>query len=144
MFGVGKIGLWSVVEEAVGVTSASIPALKPLLTLKMFNLSSTDPQSKTGLKSTRIKTQRVRRDHYNLDTFQELGDRDTHDNDDGDSQKQIVVKDSQITVTTHHTVVTDDKPCTRAGWERHQALGWQSGAEGMASKKCPNGRNSDV
>lgn len=127
MFGVGKIGLWSVIEEAVGITAASIPALKPLLTLRIFGFSHSDPNSATNLKSTPIKTQRkVPRDAYSMDTFVELGDGgdSQRDDDDGDSQKRINMQGTNIMVTTLNTVVTENKTPQQVGWPRSQALGW--------------------
>lgn len=36
MYSAGPIGLWSIIEEGIGIVAGSLPALRPVLTLRMF------------------------------------------------------------------------------------------------------------
>lgn len=42
MYSAGAIGLWSMVEEGIGIIAGSMPALRPLLDLPVFRRGSTN------------------------------------------------------------------------------------------------------
>lgn len=127
MYGTGRIGLWSVIEEAMGIFAGSLPALRPLLSVGFLNLSTTgnsdDHTSKNG-NVPRTQNPRSKRSDINMDTFHQLGDSDVEkdgdgDGDgDGDSQKHIL-KQTQVTVTS------DNRTSAPGEWEQSQVLGWK-------------------
>lgn len=51
MYSAGPIGLWSIIEEGIGIVAGSLPALRPLLTLKVFGGSRSDTQPSKGFGS---------------------------------------------------------------------------------------------
>ncbi|KAL3421925.1 hypothetical protein PVAG01_06081 [Phlyctema vagabunda] len=118
LYGTGKIGLWSVAEEGIGIIAGSLPALRPLLSLPFLNLGTTannsNPASGSKFKQSRSRHQVLRSD-VKMDTFQQLGDKDG----DGDSQKHIL-KETQVTVTSN------DQTAEPGAWERNQVLGWKN------------------
>ncbi|TVY23073.1 hypothetical protein LHYA1_G008191 [Lachnellula hyalina] len=116
MFSTGKIGLWSVIEEGTGIFAGSLPALRPLLNLRLLNGSGSHGgnSASAGQHFNKPRTGR----HYasadvKLDTFQQLDDKD----EDGDSQKHIL-KETHVTVTTQQSGSAGE-------WERNQVLGWK-------------------
>ena len=116
MFSTGKIGLWSIIEEGIGIIAGSLPSLRPLLSLPFLNGSSTGKSSERDsackLKNLKRRSQVLRSD-TNIDTFQQLQNTDG----DGDSQRHIL-KETQVTVT--------NEPSGGPGeWERSQAPAWQ-------------------
>lgn len=122
LFGTGRIGLWSIIEEAMGIFAGSLPALRPLLSLPFLNLS-TDGASNddtTGNKMNVPRTQhKSKRSDINLDTFHQLGDSDGEKDGDGNSQKQILTE-------TRVTVTSDNKNSVPERWEQSQILGWKA------------------
>jgi hypothetical protein len=92
MLATGKVGIWSIIEEGIGITAGSLPALRPLLSLSRSGTSSNKPSERTPMP---VKSSRVIR----MDTFRELVERDGGDGD-GDSQKYIL-KETQVTVESH-------------------------------------------
>lgn len=54
MYSTGSIGLWSIIEESIGIIAGSLPALRPLLSLSVFGgarnrtLPSKDATSSQG------------------------------------------------------------------------------------------------
>lgn len=44
MYSAGPIGLWSIIEEGIGIVAGSLPALRPILTLRIFGGSRNDSQ----------------------------------------------------------------------------------------------------
>lgn len=96
LYGTGKIGFWSLIELGIGLIAGSLPALRPLLSLRIkISTSSTHPQPSADAYSRSKPTQPHSR--IMMDTFQTLEDAD--DMDDGDSQRKIV-KETQYTVTS--------------------------------------------
>ncbi|CZR65919.1 related to integral membrane protein [Phialocephala subalpina] len=116
MFSTGKIGLWSVIEEGIGIFAGSLPALRPLLSLRFLNGSAHDG-SNSASAGNKFNKPRTGRYHgsadVKLDTFHQLGDKD----EDGDSQKHIL-KETHVTMTNEQS----NQP---AEWERSQVLGWK-------------------
>jgi len=117
MFSTGKIGLWSVIEEGIGIFAGSLPALRPILALPFFNRNPTTTNSNTAsaakFKQSRTGQQALRSD-VRMDTFQQLADKDG----DGDSQKYILKE-------TQFTVMTNERSDTPGQWQKKQVLGWK-------------------
>ncbi|KAF2703584.1 hypothetical protein K504DRAFT_391806 [Pleomassaria siparia CBS 279.74] len=100
MYSTGKIGFWSLIEEGIGIIAASLPALKPLLTLRV-KISSSAAGSTAGIPSSKTYEARHKpapRAGIVMDTFHTLGDHDDNMSD-GDSQKNII-KETRYTVTS--------------------------------------------
>ncbi|KAK6596387.1 hypothetical protein H4I95_10303 [Botrytis cinerea] len=121
MFGTGRIGLWSVIEEAMGIFAGSLPALRPLLSLPFLNLSTTgnsnNPTSGKNGNVPRTQHGTGKRSDINLDTFVQLGDSDI-EKDDGESQKHIL-KETKVSVTSAN------RHSAPGEWEQSQILGWK-------------------
>lgn len=123
MYATGKVGLWSIIEEGVGIFAGSLPALRPLLSLPLFRRggSSVTPSQLPSGSGFAIKSSRSRpimRTDVCLDTFVELGDKEGGDGyGDGDSQKNIL-KQTQFTVTS------TERSNTPGQWQKSQVLGW--------------------
>jgi hypothetical protein len=99
IYATGKIGFWSLLEEGIGIIAGSLPALRPLLSLRIRVTTTSQSPAASGnayLSSSRSKP-RPRPDMM-LDTFQTLGDNDI-DHGDADSQKNII-KETRYTVTS--------------------------------------------
>ncbi|RFU35552.1 hypothetical protein B7463_g755, partial [Scytalidium lignicola] len=109
MFSTGKIGIWSVIEEGIGIFAGSLHALRPLLSLPFLNGSTT---SKSSNIASANKFKQARSGHESLtsgvkmDTFKKLADKDG----DGDSQKHILKE-------THITVTRNDRAAAPGEWE---------------------------
>lgn len=127
MYGTGKIGFWSLLETGIGIVAGSLPALRPLLSLRVtvsstYNTRKLTIGESSGRSEPAIKPSRhahSRSSVLALDTFHELGDRDDHhESDDADSQKNIV-KETKYEVTSSRAANCKDE-C-----KRHQVLGWE-------------------
>ncbi|KAI1078156.1 hypothetical protein F5B20DRAFT_549533 [Whalleya microplaca] len=133
MFSTGSIGLWSVLEEGIGIIAGSIPALRPLLRLRIFGGSSDANQSDQpddlvtfGAIPSRGLTahQEQRASDVKMETFRaipkpETGYKDNNGDSDGDSQKHIL-KETQVSVTAEDTSAANDD------WARQRVLGWNN------------------
>lgn len=136
MFSTGAIGLWSIIEEGIGIIAGSMPALRPLLTLPIFGRSTIRSDShQPSAGASRLTPNAMHRlnDHVdenvNLSTLtkppstvlesglQRNKPRGSSD-DDGESQKNIL-KETQWTVTAENTHAADD-------WARQRVIGWDS------------------
>lgn len=122
MFSTGKIGLWSIIEEGIGIIAGSLPALRPLLSLPMFNSTTASksnmsaPGNKYGVQSN---SRHALRSDVHMDTFQQLGkSKDGEADEDGDSQKHILKE-------TNVTIMRNDRSGNPDDWERSQVLGWK-------------------
>jgi hypothetical protein len=132
MYGTGKIGFWSLMEEGIGIIAGSLPALRPLLSLRIVYKSSvntpggatsgrSEPWSDPlGKNSRQRKHMRSRSGVAMMDTFQSLPDAegDEIEHDDGNSQRNIV-KETKYTVTSHQVAVSEEERI------RSQVLGWE-------------------
>ncbi|KAH7397129.1 hypothetical protein BKA66DRAFT_408557 [Pyrenochaeta sp. MPI-SDFR-AT-0127] len=100
MYSTGKIGFWSLLEEGIGIIAGSLPALRPLLSLRIrITTSSTAPAASGNAYPTGSHSRKApSRSAIMMDTFQTLGDNDL-DHSDGDSQKNII-KETKYTVTS--------------------------------------------
>ncbi|KAI3395256.1 hypothetical protein diail_1609 [Diaporthe ilicicola] len=125
MFSTGQIGLWSVVEEGIGICAGSMPTLRPLLSLSVFGgstnasgnpsrggtlpLSSANhlQQGEQGGSVMRMESMRSPRESKNK----------PRGSTDDDSLKHIL-KETRVTVTAETYTGGDDS------WSRNQALGW--------------------
>ncbi|PQE34083.1 cation-transporting atpase 4 protein [Rutstroemia sp. NJR-2017a WRK4] len=101
MFATGKIGLWSIIEEGMGIFAGSLPALRPLLSLPCFNFSTAGNSNKPS-SANRLNISK--RTNIKMDTFQQLGDNSDKDVDT-ESQKHIL-KETEITVTSNDRIST--------------------------------------
>ncbi|RSL50650.1 hypothetical protein CEP54_011801 [Fusarium duplospermum] len=133
MYSTGAIGLWSILEEGIGIVAGSMPALRPLLNLPIFGRSTyasgSNPRYPSGQISSHMSGRR-RHDHgdsVKLNTLASVTatqsnydkERPRRSDDDGDSQKHIL-KQTQV------TVVTEQEPSAAANdWARQRVLGWE-------------------
>ncbi|KAL6867082.1 hypothetical protein J3F83DRAFT_739931 [Trichoderma novae-zelandiae] len=121
MFGTGKIGLWSIIEEGIGIIAGSLHALRPLLSLPFFGGGSSGGNtdgSAPANKYMRSGRSGARPQHTDigLDTFQQLGDNDG--DGDGDSSKHILRE-------TKVTMVSTERTASPGEYGRTQVLGWK-------------------
>lgn len=123
MFSTGQIGLWSVVEEGIGICAGSMPTLKPLLSLSIFGGStnaSNDPSRGTlPLSAFNHLNQGEQRQAVKMETVRSPRDSKNKQrgSTDDDSLKHIL-KETRVTVTAETYNSNDDS------WSRNQALGW--------------------
>jgi hypothetical protein len=123
MYGTGKIGFWSLMEEGIGIVAGSLHALRPLLSLRIgFSSSMNTPGAATSGRSEPLQNSKKHgrsRSAVLMDTFQTLGDGEgEEEHDDGDSQKNIV-KETKYSVTSSRVADSEDE-CLRS-----QVLGWE-------------------
>lgn len=122
MYGTGKIGFWSLMEEGIGIVAGSLPALRPLLSLRVgFSSSMNTPGAATSGRSeplSRNRHGRTRSGVVMMDTFQTLAEGEEEEHDDGDSQKNIV-KETKYTVTSSKVAVSEEERL------KGQVLGWE-------------------
>ncbi|KAF1925215.1 uncharacterized protein M421DRAFT_424012 [Didymella exigua CBS 183.55] len=122
MYSTGKIGFWSLMEEGIGIVAGSLPALRPLLSLRVgFSSSMNTPAGGISGPPESLSYNRHDRKRSGvmmMDTFQTFGDgadrEDEHD--DGDSQKNIV-KETKYSVTSTKVAISEEERI------RGQALG---------------------
>jgi hypothetical protein len=120
IYGTGKIGFWSLLEQGIGIIAGSLPALRPLLNLRIrVTTSSTTPTASrnTYPLSSNSRQAPPRKGGIMMDTFQTLNDKDDDDHSDGNSERKIV-KETQYTVTTGMNRREHDL-------ERDQVIGWE-------------------
>lgn len=118
MYGSGQIGLWSVVEEGIGIVAGSIPALRPLLSLRILGGSTQRSNGGSASTAVALHTNEAGRlpaksiEAVELGTVRSSGKNTTtegwSDDGDGDSQKHILVR-TQVVVSTEHTA-RDGRP----------------------------------
>ncbi|KAF5716276.1 integral membrane protein [Fusarium mundagurra] len=122
MYSTGAIGLWSIVEEGIGIIAGSMPALRPLLNLPVFRStyasntgsngisSRMNPSHVSGNKHTRIVSNN-QKSSLELNDFRSgmttrVGfgndNKARQSIDDGDSQKYIL-KQTRVVMTTEQT-----------------------------------------
>ncbi|KAI7784998.1 cation-transporting atpase 4 [Diaporthe eres] len=127
MFSTGQIGLWSVVEEGIGICAGSMPTLKPLLSLSVFGGStnaSRDPSRGTlPLSASNKLKQGEEGEAVKMDTMRSprSSKNKPRGSSDDDSLKHIL-KETRVTVTAETYNSNDD------AWSRNQVLGWDSRA----------------
>lgn len=117
MFGTGKIGLWSIIEEGIGIIAGSLHALRPLLSLPIFGGTSSGGTSGSSSANKFMSSRsghQDRRADINMDTFQQLGDTDG----DGESSKHIL-KETKVTMTRSNRAISP------GAYDRSQVLGWK-------------------
>ncbi|EED21068.1 conserved hypothetical protein [Talaromyces stipitatus ATCC 10500] len=126
MFSTGSIGLWSVIEEGIGIIAGSLPALRPLLSLPIFSRSSAGGSNGTPYNAPYANGHNARRSrsgHHPLgsgvkmDTLQRIQSVDA----DGDRESQRhILKETEVAVTSKI------RSTTPGAWERSQVLGFKS------------------
>jgi hypothetical protein len=103
MYSTGKIGFWSLMELGIGIIAGSLPALRPLLSLRVGFSSSVTPggaaASGNTFPSSRSRQPDSRAGNTMMDTFHPLGDNEDVEFGDGDSQRNIM-KETRYTVTS--------------------------------------------
>lgn len=121
LFGTGKIGLWSIIEEGIGITAGSLHALRPLLSLPIFGGNgSSDNTGGSASASNKFKQssgQKGQRNEINLDTFHQLGDTDG----DADSSRHIL-KETEVSMTRSEGM---EQGPGKGKWDRTQVVGWK-------------------
>lgn len=121
MYSTGKIGFWSLMEEGIGLIAGSLPALRPLLSLRIRVSSSVTPTGGAASANT-FPASRSRQSPLRagmmMDTFHHLGDNDDVDYGDGDSQKDIMKE-------TKYTVTSSEAAASGSDLRQNQVLGWQ-------------------
>ncbi|KAF2017903.1 hypothetical protein BU24DRAFT_161861 [Aaosphaeria arxii CBS 175.79] len=96
MYGTGKIGFWSLTEEGIGIIAGSMPALRPLLSIRI-RITTGSSKTPGGASGSAYPPQSFHsrntpsRPGIMMDTFQVLNDHDEPESD-GDSQRKIVVE----------------------------------------------------
>lgn len=134
MFSTGAIGLWSIVEEGIGIIAGSMPALRPLLSLPIFGRSSVhsnshqpsttnsrltpNPRDQLNEHDRSILKMNTYRTHVPTESAPHRSKPRMSSDDDGDSQKNIL-KVTRWTITAESSTTVDD-------WSRQQALGWEN------------------
>ncbi|KAK7734024.1 hypothetical protein SLS53_008019 [Cytospora paraplurivora] len=123
MYSTGQIGLWSVVEEGIGITAGSLPALRPVLSLPFFNRFGRTGSGGSNGATMRSSGNRLRvndEEGTDMDTLRSKNARSKGQvSGDGESQKYIL-KETQVSVTAEHYTGAEE------GWKRQQTLGWTS------------------
>jgi hypothetical protein len=122
MYGTGKIGFWSLMEEGIGIVAGSLHALRPLLSLRLGVSSSCNTPAAAEGRSEPLsgsnKHGRSRSRVVMMDTFQTLGDGEEGEHDDADSQKNIV-KETKYSVTSSKVAISEEERL------KGQVLGWE-------------------
>ncbi|ORY60841.1 uncharacterized protein BCR38DRAFT_308873, partial [Pseudomassariella vexata] len=112
----GKIGLWSIIEEGIGIIAGSIPALRPLLNLPLFGRSTVGSGSHGRLDdgsgafrsapSQNIINDRRHQHSVKMETYLtaagENGGNRHRGSEDADSEKHIL-KETQVSVTAEQS-----------------------------------------
>lgn len=130
MYSAGPIGLWSIIEEGIGIVAGSMPALRPLLSLPFFGGSRgsskglSEPEASAyawaGESESRPGPNRV----VKMDTF-EAGKqtkkiRISKDGDsDGESQTYIL-KETRVTVSREVSSMGHE------AWTERRVNGWNN------------------
>ncbi|KAL7952941.1 hypothetical protein V8C34DRAFT_318616 [Trichoderma compactum] len=118
MFGTGRIGLWSIIEEGIGIVAGSLHALRPLLSLPIFGGSSSGNTSGSASNNKFMQSRsghhQGMRNDIHLDTFHQLADTDG----DGESAKHIL-KETKVTMER------SDRAASPGEYGRSQVLGWK-------------------
>jgi hypothetical protein len=121
MYSTGKIGFWSLLEEGIGIIAGSLPALRPLLNLRIKITTTSNAPATSGnayASNQHSRKQPSSRAHIMMDTFQVLGE--DADQDDCDSQKNII-KETKYEVTSSRVV--EPKQSHDMGWDDKRAHG---------------------
>lgn len=108
-------------EEGIGIVAGSLPALRPLLSLRVgFSSSMATPGAAPSANTEPLSRNRRRSPSgiLTMDTFHHLDDDDDIEQDDGDSQKNIV-KETKYTVTSSHATTSEEER------KKGQVLGWE-------------------
>ncbi|KAK7959593.1 uncharacterized protein PG986_004447 [Apiospora aurea] len=156
MFSTGAIGLWSVLEEGIGIIAGSLPALRPLLSLRAFGgngrrtdgssasdtnqlpIGTTAPHPRyqeTPLPYTRTRqgSNAIRLDAFDLSPESESGSLrgwgSRRGSAKGGFDKEDDDGDSQRQIIKEVHVTIEAEESGQAGsddWIRQQVLGWDT------------------
>ncbi|POS75083.1 hypothetical protein DHEL01_v206525 [Diaporthe helianthi] len=125
MFSTGQIGLWSIVEEGIGICAGSMPTLRPLLSLSVFggstNASKDHSRGTLPLSASNHLKQAEQGEAVKMDTVRSprASKNRQRTSTDDDSVKHIL-KETRVTVTDERYNPDDDP------WPRQQVLGWDA------------------
>ncbi|RGP74454.1 integral membrane [Fusarium longipes] len=124
VYSTGAIGLWSILEEGIGIIAGSMPALRPLLNLPFFGRSTYASGDGSNLASGHIRPSQLsnkrsqnQRTNVELNDFQtNLTTRISHSRenqslDDSDSQK-FILKSTKVVMTSEQC--GEEKPQCRS------------------------------
>lgn len=121
MYSAGPIGLWSVIEEGIGIIAGSLPALRPLLSLSVFGgtRNGTLPSKDHGnLEAWREESHAADNDEGNdimtLDTRSARAGADS----DGESQTKIL-KETSVVISSGPS-----NPAAAEQWKRSRVNEW--------------------
>ncbi|KAL4727054.1 hypothetical protein ACLX1H_005954 [Fusarium chlamydosporum] len=113
VYSTGAIGLWSILEEGIGIIAGSMPALRPLLNLSIFGKSTYASGGASNQASSHMHLDHMsnKRTHNqlgdmemndfqgNFTTRVSHGQEEKHSLDDSDSQK-FILKSTKVVMTT--------------------------------------------
>lgn len=113
VYSTGAIGLWSILEEGIGIIAGSMPALRPLLNLSIFGKSTYASGGASNQASSHMHLDHMsnKRTHNqlgdmemndfqgNFTTRVSRGQEEKHSLDDSDSQK-FILKSTKVVMTT--------------------------------------------
>jgi hypothetical protein len=123
MFSTGAIGLWSIIEEGIGIIAGSLPALRPLLSLPIFSRASAGESKGTPYANSNHLRQSRNWHHplgsgVKMDTLERINSADGDGDGDGGSERHIL-KRTEVAVTSKV------RSATPGAWERNQVLGFK-------------------
>lgn len=140
MFSTGAIGLWSIVEEGIGLIAGSLPALRPLLSHRVFGGSTGErsgpsgsgkPSGRSGSGFNQMPeappepgaeavnlghVRPARRRNPDDDLIMET----VRDSDDDNDSQNHILKETSVVVTAEPGPADSD-------WARRQVVGWNTG-----------------
>ncbi|KUI64224.1 hypothetical protein VM1G_11005 [Cytospora mali] len=124
MFSTGKIGLWSVVEEGIGITAGSMPALRPVLSLSFFNRFSRSGSGGSGAGTLRSSANGLQGrsqhtgDAVGMNTLRSHRNTRSKSEVSGDSESQkYILKETQVSITAEAYGGTEE-------WKKQRSIGW--------------------
>lgn len=137
MYSAGPIGLWSIIEEGIGIVAGSLPALRPILTLRVFGGSHNDTlPSKGNSQGGDLDSRAWGTIEHRANTSVELktyvtgpapvggaGSKPKLSKDgdsDGESQTHIL-KETRVTVSREQA-----NPIVAEQWKWRRVNGWNS------------------
>jgi hypothetical protein len=116
LFGTGPIGFWSLMEEGIGLIAGSLPALRPLLSLRITMTSSATPAgAHSGNDFPSSRTRPIDHDRFLMQDTVVCPEEGEADFGDADSQKNIV-KETRYTISSAPIGATDSKHVDARAW----------------------------
>lgn len=129
MFSTGHIGLWSVIEEGIGITAGSMPALRPILSLSFFNQFSRGGSGGSGARTLRSTGNGMHMDRgqgpdgVKMDTMRSKRSVKCNNDVSGDGESQkYILKETQVSITAEPYRGVEGGGADE--WKRQRTLGW--------------------